>query len=70
MLFIKLCIKTIVLQNNEEALISRSQNKKKKNNLKSISAPSVMGDFHIHIAMQRVVLTKFFKPTHSPKTSK
>ena len=74
MLFIKLCLKTIVLQNNEEALISRSTKKKKKNkkknNSKSISAPSVMGDFHIHIAMQRVVLTKFFKPTHSPKTSK
>ena len=70
MLFIKLCIKTIVLQNNEEALISRSTKKKKKKNSKSISAPRVMGDFHIHIAMQRVVLTKFFKPTHSPKTSK
>ena len=41
--------------------------KKKKSDLKS---PNIRGNFHIHIAMQRVILTKFFKPTHLPKMSK
>ena len=50
-LFTKLCIKTIALQNTEEALLFRSAMKKKRFMLKSISAPSVRGDFHIHIGM-------------------
>ena len=54
-------IKIIVLQNTEEALIFRST---KKIGSKSISAPNVRGDFHIHIAMCSVILTKFFKPIH------
>ena len=43
---------------------------KKKSYSKSISAPNVRGDFHIHIAMQHVTLKKFFKPTHPPEVSK
>ena len=49
-LFTKLCIKTIALQNTEEALLFRST--KKKLFKKYLSAPNVM---------QLVIFTKFFK---------
>ena len=42
---------------------------KKKNDSKSISALNVRGDFHIHIAMQHVILSKYFKSTHPPENS-
>ena len=47
--------------NTEEALLFRSI-KKKKNDLKSISAPNVRGDFLFHVAMQPVFLANFLKP--------
>ena len=35
-----------------------------------MSAPNVREEFHIQIAMQRVTLTNFFKPTHPQRISK
>ena len=57
-------MKTIALQNTEEALLFTSP--KKKKDLKSISSLNVRGDIHIHITMQHVILTKIFKPAHPP----
>ena len=69
MLFIKLCIKTIVLQNNEEALISRSTKKKKKKKIRKVFLLHVLWETSIFTLLCNVSFWQNFSnpPTHQKR---